>query len=239
MRIRGFTNQSDPTGVNSSNWYITSIKVIDNESAYPSGFFLEMRAIKTFITLLVVVFSTSCSNSLLKDLNEFSVPNERIDLVFEGAIESFIALESESGLIDFSKAADPFIYENEYQLDIRLGEGHQLNLVLYSISSENLLGITSQFSAYPLEVIEDKQVYAIVNYTDSNNKVLYSTTTKFAPPHLQPNIFRISNVTEDGFAGRLENVTIYEVHEGLRTSTSTSISSAAIQVTGSFKANNL
>jgi len=198
-----------------------------------------MRAIKTFITLLVVVFSTSCSNNLLEDLNEASVPNERIDLIIEGAIESSISLESESGLIDFSKASDPFIHENEYQLDIRLDEGHQLNLVLYSISNENPLGTISQFSAYPLEVIEDKQVYAIVNYTGSNDKVLYSTTTEFAPPHLQPNIFRISNVTEDGFAGRLENVTLYEVHDGLRTSTGKSFSSAAIQVTGSFKANNL
>lgn len=171
--------------------------------------------LRTLLILwLAASLATSCVPDLTDDINTPYALIERVDMAIDGALNEAIHIESGSGLISAERSHFPFYNENEYLVRIQLNATASLEFSVFDYYQDNPLSIETRFSAYPAADMEDKPAYVIVNYVTGESNVAFSTTLEELPPQIQPNIFEIREVFENGFNVRIRDLVLFASENG-------------------------
>jgi hypothetical protein len=168
----------------------------------------------------------SCTDDIIHDNPLPTSGPERIDLAIEGGMEMVIHRIQDDGLIHTYSNPDPFYNENETVIRMALDDDNSLELALYNAALEDPLSELLSYSVYPVQDMEDKNIYLVANCVDSEGIVRFSSSMTGMPPVIQVNAFEIRAASDEGFNVRIRELELF--------TTSPENRSSSILINGTF-----
>ena len=136
--------------------------------------------------------------------------NEQINMVLVSDNEVKVNASGDNDLVDVTLNFPTWYYDQERKISLDLGEDAVLKLIVRSVSDPFQYG--SLYSAYPQELMEDRNTYLIAQF-HHKGVLRYATTINGGSSLIQTNVMEIRRAMENGFSARIYDLTLDKVNQ--------------------------